>query len=87
MAKEQLCFYQQKETISLYNHQSNLIAEHNISKKGKIMGGTSYMRDRTSELNALKENALWLRPNCDVFSDYIEEYIKINPDTLEIISR
>ena len=36
-----------EETISLYNHQSNLIAEHNISKeKGKIIGGTSYMRDR-----------------------------------------
>lgn len=66
-----------EETISLYNHQSNLIAEHNISKeKGKIIGGTSYMRDRTSELNALKENALWLRPNCDVFADYIEEIHK-----------
>jgi hypothetical protein len=37
-----------EKALFLYDHQNNLIAEHLISQdKGKIIGGTSYRRDRS----------------------------------------
>jgi len=79
-----------EETLSLYDHQNYIIAEHLISKeKGKTIGGTSYRRDRSLELGVLKQNTLSLRPDCNVFTTYIEEIHKDKPrylrDNLKVI--
>lgn len=79
-----------EKALFLYDYQNNLIAEHLISQdKGKIIGGTSYRRDRSLELGVLKQNTLLLRPNCNVFTTYIEEIHKDKPrylrDNLKVI--
>ena len=79
-----------EEALFLYDHQNNLIAEHLLSKeKGKIIGGTSYRRDRSLELVVLKQNTLLLRPNCNILATYIEEIHKDKPrylrDNLKVI--
>lgn len=69
-----------QKRLYLYNHETLLVAEHAVSpERGKIIGGTSYRRDRTMELNAFKQKTLSLRPDCSLLNSFIEEIHKDKP--------
>jgi len=79
-----------QKRLYLYNHENLLVAEHTVSQeRGKIIGGTSYRRDRTMELNTFKQKTLLLRPDCSLLNSFIEEIHKDKPrylrDNLKII--
>ena len=74
-----------QKRLYLYNHENLLVAEHTVSQeRGKIIGGTSYRRDRT-----FKQKTLLLLPDCSLLNSFIEEIHKDKPrylrDNLKII--
>lgn len=76
--------------VSLYSQQGGLLAEHPVSlEKGKVIGGTTYRRDRNSRLEVLKREVLSLWKGGDTLSLFIDLIHKDKPrylrDNLKII--
>lgn len=76
--------------VSLYSQQGELLAEHPVSlEKGKVVGGTTYRRDRNSRLEVLKREVLSLWEGGDTLSLFIDLIHKDKPrylrDNLKII--
>jgi len=77
-------------TLSLYNQQGVLLAEHPISlEKGKVIGSTTYRRDRNSRLEVFKQEVLSLWKGSSALSLFIDEIHKDKPrylrDNLKMI--
>lgn len=77
-------------TLLLYNQQGNLLAEHPISlEKGKVIGSTTYRRDRNSRLEVFKQEVLSLWKGSSALDSFIDEIHKDKPrylrDNLKVI--
>lgn len=78
------------ETLLLYDQHNSLIAEHPISlDKGKIIGSTTYRRDRNLRLEVFKQEVLSLWQGSTALNSFIEEIHKDKPrylrDNLKVI--
>lgn len=76
--------------LSLYNRQGNLLAEHPVSlEKGKVIGNTTYRRDRNSRLEVFKQEVLSLWKGNSAMNSFIDEIHKDKPrylrDNLQVI--
>ena len=66
--------------LSLYNRQGNLLAEHPVSlEKGKVIGNTTYRRDRNSRLEVFKQEVLSLWKGNSAMNSFIDEIHSIPP--------
>ena len=77
-------------TLSLFNRQGILLAEHPVSlEKGKVIGSTTYRRDRNSRLEVFKQEVLSIWKGNNTLYLFIEEIHKYKPrylrDNLKMI--